>query len=121
MTPIQTLHDHLDSGGILTGLVPVFFRWYDENTQRGASDSVLFRPAGGGIANELGQQPDITIAVSMSTPGAAYEKASAIRDYLIENYTIEGVANFQILADVTGPYELASQRNICEINVRMWI
>lgn len=121
MTPIQTLHDHLDSGGILTGLVPVFFRWYDADTAAGAPDSVLFRPAGGGIANELGQQPDITIAVATMKPHTAYEKAAAIRDYLIEHYTIEGVANFQILADVTGPYLLESQRNICEINVRMWI
>lgn len=120
MNVLQALNDHLSSGGVLTGLKPVFFRWYDEDTATGAADTVLLRPSGGGTANELGQKPDVTIAVCTTAPDDAYDKCFEIRDYLIENFTIPGITNFEILAEVTGPYLLESQRNVCELNVRIW-
>lgn len=123
MSVLQILHSHLNSGGVLTGLAPVFFRWYDEHTAVDAAPTILFKPAGGGTANELGQQPDVVMSVCHSPYRAdlAYEACVAIRDYLIENYTIADVANFEILADVTGPFALENERQICELNVRIWI
>ncbi len=120
MNVLQSLHAHLDGGGVLAGLTPVYFRWYDEDTEASAPDTVLFRPSGGGTADELGQKPDVIIAVATMEPHLAYDTCLAIRDYLIEHFTIPGVANFEILADVTGPFLLESQRNICELNVRVW-
>lgn len=120
MNVLQALQGHLDSGGVLAGLTPVFFRWYDEDITATAPDSVLFRPAGGGTANELGQQPDVLIAVTTLQPHTAFDKTLAIRDYLIEHFTIAGVCNFEILADVTGPFTLNNERNVCELNVRCW-
>ncbi|MEA3250137.1 MAG: hypothetical protein U9Q35_00935 [Pseudomonadota bacterium] len=120
MNVLQALQGHLDSGGVLTGLTPVFFRWYDEDIASTAPDSVLLRPSGGGTTNELMQQPDVTIAVATMAPHLAYDACLAIRDYLIEHYTIPGVCNFEILADVTGPLLLETERNVCELNVRCW-
>jgi hypothetical protein len=123
MTPpnaLRALHDHLDDGEQLTGLEPVFFRLYPENTEAGAADCILFRPDGGAAPNELMQQPGVTLAICTARPDTGYERAVAIRDYLIANHIADGVCNFQILADIVGPSMLESGRSLYELNVRVW-
>lgn len=120
MNALRALHDHLAAGEQLTGLEPVFFRLYPENTEAGAADSILFRPDGGATATELMQQPGVTMALCTERPDTGYERAVAIRDYLLANHTAPGVCNFQILADVVGPSTLESGRSLYELNVRVW-
>lgn len=120
MNVLRVLHEHLADGEQLTGFEPVFFRFYDENTQAGAADCILFRPDGGGSPNELMQQPGITMAACTKYPYTGYERLVAIRDYLLEHYTVPGVCNFEIMADVVGPSTLDSGRFIFELNVRAW-
>lgn len=120
MNALRVLHEHLAAGEQLTGLEPVFFRLYPENTEAGAADSILFRPDGGAKPTDLMQQPGVTMAICTERPDTGYERMVAIRDYLIENHIADGVCNFEILADVVGPYSLESGRSIYELNVRVW-
>lgn len=120
MNALRALHDHLAAGEQLIGLEPVFFRLYDENTEAGAADSVMFRPDGGAAPDELMQQPGVTLVVCTARPDTGYEKTVAIRDYLLAKHTAVDVCNFQILADVVGPSTLESGRSLYELNVRVW-
>lgn len=120
MNPLHVLRDHLAALPELEGFNRIFYRWYDEDVQQGASPFLLLRPDGGGTANELMQQPDVRLAVCTNGPSQADSVARAIKQYLIDNHAVSGVCNFQILADVTGPFPLENERNVSQLTVRLW-
>lgn len=120
MNPLHALRDHLAGLPELDGFQRIFYRWHDEDVQRGAPPFLLLRPDGGGANHELMQQPDVRIAVCADLPTQAYDATQAIKQHLIDNHRAECVCNFQILADITGPFMLENERNVCQLTVRVW-
>lgn len=120
MNPLHVLRDHLAGLPELEGYDRIFYRWYDEDLQRGAPPFLLLRPDGGGVSHELMQQIDVRLAVCHDLPSQADSVARAIKQYLIDNHSVECVCNFQILADVTGPFLLNNERNVSQLTVRLW-
>lgn len=120
MSALDLLNDHLSGLPALDGVNRVFYRWYDADTQRGAPPCLLLRPDGGGIANELMDQPDVRLAVCFDHPYQCEAAINAIKDYLVEHYTTPGVTNFEILAYPTGPFPLENERNVSQMTVRVW-
>ena len=120
MNPLHVLRDHLADLPELDGFSRIFYRWYDEDVQQGAPPFLLLRPDGGGTNNELMQQMDVRLAVCTDYPAQADSVARAIKQYLIDNHSAECVCNFQIMADVTGPFPLENERNVSQLTVRLW-
>ncbi|RUR48794.1 hypothetical protein [Vreelandella populi] len=120
MSALDLLNNHLAGLPALDGVQRIFYRWYDEDVAQGAPPFLLLRPDGGGIENELMQQPDVRLAVCFDYPHECDAAINAIKDFLIQNHTAPGVCNFEILASPTGPFLLNNERNISQMTVRVW-
>lgn len=121
---LQTVAGYVDNAGLQTGYVRRYLRWTDAGLT--PSDKViLLRGDGEGFSDVLLQTPDVRIMVIVPGDDTSLQDGDKrihdMQRLFRESVTPpSGIARFEILSGVTGPYVLEDGRHWWEMIVRCY-
>lgn len=118
---LESVRDHIQDAGLLTGYDVRFFRWTDQDAE-GNSPLIMFRIGGSGDSNVVVQQTDVAV-VLLENPTSVVTGDARMADILRlfrTTPTRAGIIRFLPLGTKLGPFYLENGRPVWELTIRVF-